>query len=514
MKVFGIKDESLIILFFTIITAIILSLGIDSAFKWDIDGIAGSYYGTIARNYLRYGYLKTKFGMVDNGGIVTPSEYSFYTHHPPLPPLLISLSFKIFGIHEWSVRIVFMVFALGVLILLYIMAKELWSKRVAVWVCFFTILMPQYLHFSTVPNMVSVALFFCLTSVYSYIRLIKTKSAIFFTLMVISFFGATLSAWDSYYLIPAFFLNFSENKKRFGYLILVLGILSVCIYCIHTIILVGRIAIIANIKYVIGRIGTGELSEGLLSLGGCIKQILVWLWFFFTPSVIILAVIFLLMYFYRYKYLYVNSNVIIFFFIFGIIKYFLFLELYSYHATQLYYLIPFFSFSSALAVEIIYNTIKKPLIKNLFIIFTGIIIIMTVWHITVPVFKSLQKDDSCFFPDPKNKVAYNVNNEIIPYIREKFNANGLILTNAFLTNLKFYLDWDVKDIVSIEELKNILNYNQKYNNKIILFVFDTTTSDSKQKSILLEYLKSQVFIKAFNNNKWLVFKLTVNYSVN
>src|SRR3989344_1806206 len=66
----------------------------------------GARYGNIARNYLRYGFFTTKFSQVENSGEVVPFEFQYYTHYPPLLPILISLSYYIFDIGEWQTRTV------------------------------------------------------------------------------------------------------------------------------------------------------------------------------------------------------------------------------------------------------------------------------------------------------------------------------------------------------------------------------------------------------------------------
>lgn len=62
----------------------------------------GAMYGNIARNFVKYGYRGTQFGPVVNSGYVPASEFKFYYHYPPLLVWLVSVSYLIFGVHEWS----------------------------------------------------------------------------------------------------------------------------------------------------------------------------------------------------------------------------------------------------------------------------------------------------------------------------------------------------------------------------------------------------------------------------
>jgi len=60
-------------------------------------------YSNIARNYLRYGYSKIKFGQITSTGIQQLDQLHYSTHYPPTLPLLISFSFKLLGINETSI---------------------------------------------------------------------------------------------------------------------------------------------------------------------------------------------------------------------------------------------------------------------------------------------------------------------------------------------------------------------------------------------------------------------------
>lgn len=117
-----------------------LLAGIATAFRclgltapWGADnlGTAGAFFSIAARNYLAYGYGPTGLRIV-----VTPdgppSPPVFYTHHPPLVPLLVSGSFALFGEHEWAARLVPLVAALASLGLLTFLAARFYGRRVAV----------------------------------------------------------------------------------------------------------------------------------------------------------------------------------------------------------------------------------------------------------------------------------------------------------------------------------------------------------------------------------------------
>ncbi len=85
----------------------------------DHNGWGGAFYSNIARNYLRYGYGETHFAPVVNTGIVPARRHVYYLTHPPGIGWLVSVCFRLLGIHEWAARLVPLVFSLGTIVLLY-----------------------------------------------------------------------------------------------------------------------------------------------------------------------------------------------------------------------------------------------------------------------------------------------------------------------------------------------------------------------------------------------------------
>lgn len=72
--------------------------------SWEIGALE-----LFAKNHLLYGLNITKgipvFNLIDG-------KPNYYCSHPPLVPLLLSLSFRLFGINEWSARLVSIIFSI------------------------------------------------------------------------------------------------------------------------------------------------------------------------------------------------------------------------------------------------------------------------------------------------------------------------------------------------------------------------------------------------------------------
>ncbi|MGH9332980.1 MAG: ArnT family glycosyltransferase, partial [Vicinamibacteria bacterium] len=113
-----------------VIAAVAMSRGIDLPWRHgDHNGWGGAFYSNIARNYLRYGYLETRFAPVINTGKTPPEERRYYLTHPPFIGLAVSLSFRLFGEHEWSARLVPLAFSLGSILLLYRVGSAIASRE-------------------------------------------------------------------------------------------------------------------------------------------------------------------------------------------------------------------------------------------------------------------------------------------------------------------------------------------------------------------------------------------------
>src|SRR5688500_12392294 len=67
---------------------------IDKPFIRDSEGL-GAYYGTLARNYLRYDWTQTYGVPIQSIGQWPGVEQVVYGHHPPLVPVLIAATYAV-----------------------------------------------------------------------------------------------------------------------------------------------------------------------------------------------------------------------------------------------------------------------------------------------------------------------------------------------------------------------------------------------------------------------------------
>jgi 4-amino-4-deoxy-L-arabinose transferase-like glycosyltransferase len=130
----------------------------------------GSRYAVVAKNYLRYGFLKTKFAPVQDYGVRFPENPNYYINHPILLYLLLSISFVIFGVHSWAARFVPIAASVGSLLLVYAVAKRWWGSLCATCAAFFFAFMPMTTIFGSLVNFEPPTAFFMLLAVYYYQR--------------------------------------------------------------------------------------------------------------------------------------------------------------------------------------------------------------------------------------------------------------------------------------------------------------------------------------------------------
>lgn len=169
----------------------------------------GAMYGNIARNYLKYGYLATHFGPVSNLGIVSPSEFQYYYHHPPLLYWLVSLSFRFFGVSEWSARLVPLVFSVALLLLIYVVGARLFDRKVGLLAAAFAAIMPMETYYGAHVDVYgSVAVAFSLLAFYGYIRWVGERQTADLALCVAGVVLGCMTAWYTYFLIPLILVHY------------------------------------------------------------------------------------------------------------------------------------------------------------------------------------------------------------------------------------------------------------------------------------------------------------------
>ncbi len=241
------------LIFFTlIIAALLLSLQINKPFygyhDWN-----GLTYAQIAKNYLRYGSL-TKLGQVTNFSPTTPDNFRYDTHYHPLLTLLLAFFLSIFGFHEWTIRIVPVLFSLSSLFLL--------SQLVTLWIdaetgllaTIIALFTPVFIYFGKNPVHEPLTLFFILLNTYLFsLHLHHPKKNKILKWLLVTSLISLFSGWPSYYhLFLIGFFGFRKTKNKFYLLFFTLPFLGLGLLLLHSWFLTGSFVgggIISILKY-------------------------------------------------------------------------------------------------------------------------------------------------------------------------------------------------------------------------------------------------------------------------
>jgi len=153
----------------------------------------------IAKNHYYYGFTQTHFLSVIS---VVDGVNIYHLAHPPLLQIIISLSYSLFGVHEWSARIVPIVFSVGSIILLYCITKKLYNARIALITAFFASFVPMSAYFGRIVNFEAPVLFFVLLVVWGYIQWVETNKERYFYVLLIGVFFGVLTDWPFLIILP------------------------------------------------------------------------------------------------------------------------------------------------------------------------------------------------------------------------------------------------------------------------------------------------------------------------
>lgn len=163
----------------------------------------GAFYSIVARNLLRYGAEVTAFAPITNSGVVDPSQFEIYYHHPPLSIWLTALSFRAFGVHEWSARLVPLIFSLLTLALVFEIARDAFGRATALVALYLMAIVPADAYYATHldPNN-STSIFFTVLAVEAYRRWYRSGHNGAYAVLLFAIVLGCWSGWFTYLVIP------------------------------------------------------------------------------------------------------------------------------------------------------------------------------------------------------------------------------------------------------------------------------------------------------------------------
>ncbi|MBN2489293.1 MAG: glycosyltransferase family 39 protein, partial [Planctomycetes bacterium] len=175
-----------------------------------LKGFGGALYGTMARNHVRYGYRNTRLAMVNCGGEREVGELANhrYLNHPPLFAVLLSLAFHAFGVHEWSARLVPLVFSALSLLMLFVVVRLVAGVVPALLAMLLMAALPMAAYYGAFVEVQSFqVMFLSLALFYFYWKWHLGRRAVFLVAMFALFFLGAGFDWPIYLLAAGLFLH-------------------------------------------------------------------------------------------------------------------------------------------------------------------------------------------------------------------------------------------------------------------------------------------------------------------
>ncbi len=354
-------------LFIILLTAgLILSYNINKPF-WGHHDWNSVVYSNIARNYIRYGYLATKFGQVMNVDVASPGSFTFITHYPPLLPILISISFRIFGQTEAAARATIVFFSLILVYFIYQLGKEIHSTLLGIFSTLLTILTPIFLYFGKLPVHDTVVPAVSIFGFWAYVKFVKEKKSTYYICLVVSLIIGGLINWSAFYLAVA--LSYHQllinknlrDKKIFALIPLCVIIFSINLIHIHLLGVKSGNAF-SNLAVRIDPYLTADLY-GFTFLK-YIKQELLLIRVYYTLPIFLGSFFFFLWFIYSFmkKNLTFAQTLLSALFVYGIIQIAVFEQLSFIHDYMIYYLLPYLILSFSLVTFKILGKLKTKVI--------------------------------------------------------------------------------------------------------------------------------------------------------
>ena len=219
-----------------VISLLVLLPNINKSFTGHHDW-NGVFYSKIARNYLKYPISVTKLGQMTGLN-------HFYTHYPPLMPLLLALNFLVFGLSDLSARLLPIGFTLLSFLAIFRMTQKLKLKPLLGLASVLVIFTPMLRYFSHMPSQEALMIFFSIFSVNLYLDLInKPKPKHQYEFYLATLLNG-LTGWAGYFIYPILAIHaFFTHKKVLPIILKSIGILVVtfALHLLHTYLLTGSI---------------------------------------------------------------------------------------------------------------------------------------------------------------------------------------------------------------------------------------------------------------------------------
>jgi 4-amino-4-deoxy-L-arabinose transferase-like glycosyltransferase len=238
-----------------LLLALVLRLG-DFTERWPGNGwqSLGAFFSITGRNFVEQGYLPLKFAPAMNPIPPEDGEWDIYLHHPPLFPILLSFSFQIFGIAEWSARLLAVAGSMVELLLIWAIACRLFGRRVGLVCAALGLALPVTAFYgSHVIQLGSVLMAFSCATFLFHLKHLDHPDRRYFIGLMIMLCATALTDWQGYFMGGVIILHYFWLRKPKEALLLI-GTLVVLLL-LH----------VLHLLWAVGSVGSG-FGGGMLDI--------------------------------------------------------------------------------------------------------------------------------------------------------------------------------------------------------------------------------------------------------
>src|SRR3990167_3915234 len=355
--------ENFFVITILVLAAALLSVNLDKPFIGHHDW-NGAWYSNFARNFVKYGLWQTKFGSVMNIDYVGSDNFRYFSHYPPLLPILIFFSFKIFGIYELSARIVPLIFSLGTIILIYWMGIKFFNKQVAILASAISTVLPIVIYFGKMPVQEVLVIAPVLLSVVFYFNYFENHNQMNLFKLILSLVFSHLINWPGYYITPLFFFHYMifarhKNKFRLALIFPLISLLMFCLHIAHVIWLTGKPFGGGLIDVFLYRLNFAEQPLGYTTFNFLKQQIRLLAVYFTRPVLLLTLATFVWMIFqFRSRHYSKKFQLLVILAIFGVTHNLVFRNMAFIHDYMIIYLWPFMAIAAAFGFFVIVRKFK------------------------------------------------------------------------------------------------------------------------------------------------------------
>lgn len=368
-------------LFFALLclAALLLSLTLSKKYVGHHDWNS-AMYSTIARNYFRYGIFGTRGGQAENPDEVKNGEFSYKTHYPPLLPIFMGLSFKLFGVSEKSARIVPFVASLLLLGCVYTLAQKLYGRDTAFVSGLLLVVSPLYIYFGTQPVHETLVPAFSLLAFLGYAYFFERPALVSYLLLVSGVVLGGLTNWTGFYIVPPLVLHYFLFKKDPSRRFFISLLIPLCIgifllHILHMRWLTGGKSGMGGIF--LNRLNPYRSSELTgYSLPRYIWQEITFLRIYLTNITVISSGIWILVMLYKRRVgkLRLVDTILFMLLFYGAIHFIFFQDLVFIHDYMIYYLLPFMVLSTAVVISTVLHKLPRRIRLIFVLVFFSLVI--------------------------------------------------------------------------------------------------------------------------------------------